>query len=1030
MNARVDLKIFIASSGELEDERKESIAVITGLNKRYQHLHLEPVLYEIDTPSGNFPGKKRIQDGINPLLFDSQIVIVLLYSKAGEFTTEEFHLALSQGKKVYLYLKEGFMPKGVDQTKKYLKVQELIEAVDKENAIRYERYTTVSEYNGLLYKALEKYIDDIYPAPPEVPSSTISTSRQHIPLAPRPYLAHPYSLIKNFTGRREEMTRLTEWYKYEKEPMCIIEAIGGMGKSALCWKWLQDEVITSSPEMDGIVWWSFYDQGFEDFIHHTYEYLIPENARGLHRQIDKTTEVINVLANGRYLIILDGFERVLKGYAQMMAMYIQEEGLSMQEMVEAFDIQQRTPVTPKVEKLLRKLCAGRSKTLMTTRLYPASIESLAGISHIRLSGLSKTDTVAFFKSEGISGTDKEMIHAGSVYGFHPLMLKLLSTAIKRSFIRNIDRALNKGLINEKEPQKILTTSYQLLNPTEQKVASTISVFRTAFTFEAAQALFPDMESVKLEEVMIELCNLGFILYNEQQKLFDFHPILRSYLYTGLTGKDLIHQLAITYFTNLPVVEKIISLVDLEPVIEQYHHLIRAGQYDEAFNIYLQRLIRPLLYQLAQYDLCIVLSQQLFASSSDPMPQLKSRRDQSYILNDLGLCYVYTGQLTKSHKFLIESLIIDYEENDLDYLAASLKNIAGVPNIYSVKFSVAVVHLLKGMAVLNKELDDPFKEKITSIVIAEILIRQARFTSSDSSVIKEYLDGSVTYGVKEFERGVAANASFEYVRLKLEQVDLMDNERHALQRDALNWSLKLMEHADQYRRSFNPNINYFLWAYEAISKSLMALLECDSKWRIKEAYVLFYDEHFQNIKDTIIPLPENYLSLAERCIHTGLFLSRKINRISEECTFSLLLIKIEWGKLKTKQPEAGDLIEIEKMIVDVHLLLSRVEYRILLAELHLLCAEVLLDLQVLRSVRKSEILGLSVTEHIAKVRDYAKDSSTLDDIFLPPDADEFYRDIPQYAMLKRGMTEEERIQNGYYTAWLKADRLEQRIKQIS
>ncbi|MDQ1354496.1 MAG: hypothetical protein QG657_4805 [Acidobacteriota bacterium] len=32
------------------------------------------------------------------------------------------------------------------------------------------------------------------------------------------------------------------------------------------------------------------------------------------------------------------------------------------------------------------------------------------------------------------------------------------------------------------------------------------------------------------------------------------------------------------------------------------------------------------------------------------------------------------------------------------------------------------------------------------------------------------------------------------------------------------------------------------------------------------------------------------------------------------------------------------------------------------------------------------------------------------------ADEFYKDIPEYDMLKRGMTEEERIQNGYWVAY--------------
>jgi hypothetical protein len=38
------------------------------------------------------------------------------------------------------------------------------------------------------------------------------------------------------------------------------------------------------------------------------------------------------------------------------------------------------------------------------------------------------------------------------------------------------------------------------------------------------------------------------------------------------------------------------------------------------------------------------------------------------------------------------------------------------------------------------------------------------------------------------------------------------------------------------------------------------------------------------------------------------------------------------------------------------------------------------------------------------------------------ADEFYKDIPEYDMLKRGMTHEERIKNGYWIAYQIAEKL--------
>lgn len=1030
MSNRSDIKIFIASSSELSDERKESIVVLTELNKRYPHLHFEPVLFEIDTPSGNFPWKERIQDGINPLLNEAHIVVVLFYSKAGEFTREELESALSQQKKVYLYLKEGFAPKGVEETKKYLELQELKENIDKESSLRYQLYKTVSEYYGILYRDLDKYIDETYPAPPDTPVATVSTSSQHIPIAPRPYLAHPYAIIKNFTGRREEMTRLTEWYKYEKEPMCIIEAIGGMGKSALCWKWLQDEIIVTNPNIKGIVWWSFYDQGFEEFIHHMYEYCIPENVRKQQQRIDETTELINALTNYRFLLVLDGFERVLRGYAKMMAMYIQEAGLSKKEVDdinEAFDIHQRTPITPKAEKLIRALCTGNSKSLMTTRLYPATIEGLAGIKHVRLTGLSKTDTIAFFQIEGIIGKDSEMIRAGEVYDFHPLMLKLLSTAIKRSFTRNINKALQKafaeGLIDEKEPKEILVTSYNLLSPEERKVASVISVFRTAFTFDAAKALFPGMDGEKLEQAMMELYNLGFILYNEQQRLFDFHPILRSYLYDGLVGKDNVHQLAITYFTKLPKKEKVITAADLEPVVEQYHHLIRAGKYDEASRLYLDRLFEPLYYQLAQYDLCVDLSLQLFAKPSDNLPQLSTESYQRYILYGLSLSYANKGQLNKASECMLKGLPIDYKEKNYESLGIGLNNISSEVNLISGKLSNVAVHTTKSGALLKETQSS--NEASSYILIGNILAAQALYSTTNGSLASEgYLDMAMARCMKQNATGLASWVALCYTKWVLFQIE-NKNTQYELQTEALNWGLKSMEYAEKFRISNYPVVIYFLFAYEALGR---ALINISSKNIIQpeNGHIFFYDENFQNILDTQIPATNNYSALAERCVHEGLTLTRKINKVYDECTFSLLLLQIEWLKILEGQKEIEHFKEVEKLLIDTYALADRIGFRMLLADLHLFCVETLLDLAALKRLHKQKLLDLSPLEHIEKVRDFALDTSTLEDIFLPPDADEFYKDIREYAMLKRGLTNEERIKNGYYAAWLRAEKLKSRL----
>jgi len=80
--------------------------------------------------------------------------------------------------------------------------------------------------------------------------------------------------------------------------------------------------------------------------------------------------------------------------------------------------------------------------------------------------------------------------------------------------------------------------------------------------------------------------------------------------------------------------------------------------------------------------------------------------------------------------------------------------------------------------------------------------------------------------------------------------------------------------------------------------------------------------------------------------------------------------------------------------------------------------------------KTALLGLNAYDHLQKTKEYALDVSEFSDLYRSPDPD-FYKGIPEYEMLKRGMTHEERIQNGYWVAYKIAEELEKRcISKIS
>lgn len=132
-----------------------------------------------------------------------------------------------------------------------------------------------------------------------------------IHLAPTPYIAHPYPLPDHFTGRDSERASLSNWLFNEKEPVYVMEAIGGMGKSALSWVWLQRDILERYVEIDGIFWWSFYDGPFDSFIRHLACYVLGKEDNSV--SSGDMTRLSATLQQRRFLLVLDGLERALRG---------------------------------------------------------------------------------------------------------------------------------------------------------------------------------------------------------------------------------------------------------------------------------------------------------------------------------------------------------------------------------------------------------------------------------------------------------------------------------------------------------------------------------------------------------------------------------------------------------------------------------------------------------------------------------------------------------------------------------------------
>ncbi|MCX7841407.1 MAG: hypothetical protein N2559_18390, partial [Anaerolineae bacterium] len=194
-----------------------------------------------------------------------------------------------------------------------------------------------------------------------------------------PYIAHPYALQAHFTGRAHERARLSEWLtrgERHTAPILVIEAIGGMGKSALAWFWLHNDLLPLNTEhwsLTGIFWWSFYtERDFGAFLSRALTYVSggkidPKTIASDRERVDV---LANVLRQSRFLFVLDGFERVLRAYARMDAAY-RGDAVDADARHEY-----RACADPNIGIWLRCLASGGAltKTLITSRLFPRELD--------------------------------------------------------------------------------------------------------------------------------------------------------------------------------------------------------------------------------------------------------------------------------------------------------------------------------------------------------------------------------------------------------------------------------------------------------------------------------------------------------------------------------------------------------------------------------------------------------------------------------------------------------------------------------
>lgn len=732
---------------------------------------------------------------------------------------------------------------------------------------------------------------------------------------PLPDFVHPYPLQDHFTGRLGERKMLTDWLTSGRQSVFALVAIGGMGKSALTWAWVQRDVLgqplpgvtedecqdgecglPQEGRPEGILWWSFYEReaGFATFLDEALRYagggaVKPEDLPSGH---DKLQRLLSLLGQRRILLVLDGFERELRAYSSLGAAYQGDEVPAD----ERSDV--RGCVDPLAGEFLRRAAAIplQGRILLTSRLRPKELEGhdglpLAGCHCEELENLRPEDAVTFFHALKIKGTRAEIEAACEPLGYHPLALRLLAGAILRDARKpgDMTAAARHPVIEQLKAKEhhILQVAYEILQERQASLLSRIAAFRGPVSFDMAAVLNTYGNEAQLEAALEELVARGLLLPDTEEARYDLHPVVRRYAYQRLSRKIHVHTRLRDYFAAAPTPHKdeVHSVEDLASVIELYHHTVRAWRYEEACDLLRERLVpQPLYFRFGAYETIIQLLRSLFPDGEDKPPRLNSERAQAWTLNELANCLSRSGQPRSALPLLRVANALDESGRDNINWAIDLGNMAAAEHLLGEM--AAAEAALRRSITLCRERSDSFEEAGARQYLGLLLAFRGRFAEAESEL---------EAALARFEEWRAFQAqSVAWCFLSLRALLMGDTAAHGAAHRAL-------DHSHTEAREDAAQEGDFIRAFWLLGWSHTALAAMEPRKR---------DAH---------------LAEAEAHLTEALTRCRRINLVEHEA--DILLAWARWHQLK-----GGD-IQARTDADDALYIADRCDYRLQQADIH-------------------------------------------------------------------------------------------------
>lgn len=512
-----------------------------------------------------------------------------------------------------------------------------------------------------------------YRTSPDDPGN-ITDTRTNVspPPARPPRLVHQYRLIdqqRGLIGRGDLLSDLHRWRRAEgAASIQVLYAMGGTGKTALAWTFFTEAFSSNTPPCGGL-WYSFYERGasFKQFLDELRTYVSEWASKGIGTppEPESVDETFQKLRDLPFLIVLDGFERVLMAYHQPGGAAAGRQASTDDRAAQESSTHEHHSLTRGVSPLVDSFLASltdqlTSRVLITTRLVPRAVLNVAGdprpnVKVERLGDLQDDEAVELCVAYGLRDDREAILRVANRFGNHALLTKILAArvALDREHPRDLAAwaaahpEFDPGLMSVTETQRhVLDYALSLLEPREATILHYTAALRGVGTYDDLKDLIlaadgAAMSQGDLEAGLGRLDDLNLVAWDREANLYELHPLVSATVWQRMPGelRRSVNQTIVTCWHG-PIPNN----------IERAKHVFAAfaslERYDDAwwfFSNHLKDFIDPLASNGSAEELLELLLL-LMSKEHRPHAPLRARRDRASFLSLLAVAQELQGEL--------------------------------------------------------------------------------------------------------------------------------------------------------------------------------------------------------------------------------------------------------------------------------------------------------------------------------------------------------------------------------------------------